>query len=281
MIQSLYHILSIHVAHLLSNINDRQSMLSQHEVRPCTIIGNWKMHKTIEEARTFVAQLISSQPNVKCNIGLAVPFTMIYPIAQECAHSIVTIGAQTMNDVSQGAFTGEIAGKMLIDAGAKFVILGHSERRLLYGEDDALINRKIKRAIEIGLQPLLCIGETKEEYEKGTTQQVIEKQLQEDLKDIPAEQLANLIIAYEPIWAIGSGQSASPEIAQSVHAYCRELLAKMYNQILAQRIVIQYGGSVDPENAPTLLSKPDIDGLLIGGASLSLESFLKIVNNDT
>jgi triosephosphate isomerase (TIM) len=248
--------------------------------RPYVIIGNWKMHKTIEEGKAFVKNLFSSfHPVENSIIGLAVPFTLIHPLAEEVKGKALLIGAQNMNDASQGAFTGEIAGSMLIDAGAQFVLLGHSERRHLYGEDDALINRKVKRAIQVGLQPVLCIGETQKEYEAHETHAVIEKQLTEGLKDLQPSQLQRLIIAYEPVWAIGNGHSATPAIAQEVQHFCRQILAKILTEELAQQIVIQYGGSVNASNAHELLAQPDIDGLLIGGASLSLESFCQIVNN--
>lgn len=248
--------------------------------RPYVIIGNWKMHKTIEEARTFVQQLLSSfEPQEGEVVGLAVPYTLIYPLSQEIKGGSLLLGAQNMNDASQGAFTGEIAGSMLKDAGAQFVLLGHSERRHLYKEDDAFINRKVKKAVEVGLQPILCVGETKAEYEGQETHAVIERQLTEGLKDMRPEQLDKLIIAYEPVWAIGNGHSATPEIAQEVQHFCRQVLGKILTEELAQRIVIQYGGSVNPSNARDLLAQPDIDGLLIGGASLSLESFRQIVND--
>jgi triosephosphate isomerase len=248
--------------------------------RPYVIIGNWKMHKTIEEARSFVKGLLASfQPEKIEVVGLAVPYTVIYPLSQEVKGSSLLIGAQNMNDASEGAFTGEIAGSMLRDAGAQFVLLGHSERRHLYGESDAFINRKMKRAVENDLQPILCIGETKKEYAEGQTQAVIERQLTEGLRDLQPQQLQHLIVAYEPVWAIGNGHSATPQIAQKVQHFCRQVLAKILTEELAQRIVIQYGGSVNPSNAHELLAQPDIDGLLIGGASLSLESFLQIVND--
>ena len=168
------------------------------------------MHKTIEESLSFVKGLLSSfQPAEMEVVGLAVPYTDIYPLAQEIKDAPLLIGAQNMNDATEGAFTGEIAGVMLKDAGAQFVLLGHSERRHLYGEDDAFINRKVKRAVEVGLRPILCIGETKAEYEGGETHAVIEKQLTEGLKDLQAQQLHNLIVAYEPVWAIGNGHSAT------------------------------------------------------------------------
>jgi triosephosphate isomerase (TIM) len=248
--------------------------------RPYVMIGNWKMHKTIEEARSFVKNFLNSyHPGETEVVGLAVPYTDIYPLSQEAKGSPLLIGAQNMNDATEGAFTGEVAGAMLKDVGAQFVLLGHSERRHLYGEDDAFINRKVKRAVEIGLRPILCIGETQAEYEEGETHAVIERQLREGLKDIQHTQLHSLIVAYEPVWAIGNGHSATPEIAQEAQYFCRQILAKILTEELAEQIVIQYGGSVNPSNAHELLAQSDIDGLLIGGASLSLETFLQIVND--
>lgn len=247
--------------------------------RPTVIIGNWKMHKTIEEALAFVEELIPAIKTTKNKVGLAVPFTAIYPLKEATKNSKLMIGAQNMNDASEGAFTGEIAGTMLVDAGAQFVILGHSERRRLYHENDEFINHKLKKAVEVGLKPLLCVGETKEEYEAGQTHEVIERQLKEGLRNLKATKLKHLMIAYEPVWAIGNGHSATPEIAQAVHLFCREVLSKILNEKFSQQIVIQYGGSVNPSNAHDLLAQRDIDGLLIGGASLSLESFMQIVND--
>lgn len=248
--------------------------------RPIVIIGNWKMHKTIEEARTFVKHLLASyQPSSVKIIGLAVPFTAIYPLAEEVKKEGILIGAQNMNDASEGSFTGEVAGNMLKEAGAQFALLGHSERRRLFGEDDAFINRKVKSAVKAGLRPVLCVGETKEEYESNLTHQVIETQINEGLKDLQSAELQQLIIAYEPIWAIGNGHSATPGIAQEVQHFCRQTLKNLFTEEFANQIVIQYGGSVNPSNAAELLAQPDIDGLLIGGASLFLESFIQIVNN--
>ncbi len=247
--------------------------------RPIVIIGNWKMHKTIDEARQFVRELLQEfNPQDKV-IGLAVPYTLIYPISQEVKETALLIGAQNMNDASPGAFTGEVAGTMLKDAGAKFVILGHSERRMLYGEDNAFINRKLKKALEIDLQPILCIGETKEEFEENKTQEVLENQLKEGLQGIEKEKLTQLILAYEPVWAIGTGSFATPEKAQEILGFCRNLLKEILSEEISQKIVIQYGGSVNASNAQQFLSCPDIDGLLLGGASLSLESFQQIVND--
>lgn len=248
--------------------------------RPYVIIGNWKMHKTISEAHTFVHELLASyEPDDKKVIGLAVPYTLLFPLSAETAEKPLKIGAQNMNDSTEGAFTGEIAGSMLVDAGAQFVLLGHSERRHIYGEDDACVNRKMKRAVQVGLQPILCIGETHAEYEAQETHAVIERQLTEGLRDLQPGQLENLIIAYEPVWAIGNGHSATPEIAQEVQHFCRSILSKILTEEKAASTVIQYGGSVNPSNAHELLAQPDIDGLLIGGASLSLDSFRQIVND--
>jgi triosephosphate isomerase (TIM) len=247
--------------------------------RSCAIIGNWKMHKSIAEAKSFVEKLLAHfDPQGKV-IGLAVPFTSIYSLSELAKDSALLIGAQNMNEASEGAFTGEIAGTMLKDAGAKFVLLGHSERRHLYSETNEMINHKMKRAIECDLQPILCIGETFDEFNAKETHSVLERQLKEGLKDLSIEQLSQVILAYEPVWAIGNGHSATPEIAQEVHHYCRQLLAEMASEELARRTIIQYGGSVNSSNAAALLSQPDIDGLLIGGASLSLESFSQIINN--
>ncbi len=238
------------------------------------------MHKTIEEAVEFVQKFILSyQAREGFEVGLAVPFTQIFPLSRQVADHSLQIGAQNMNDASQGAFTGEIAGVMLKDAGAKFVLLGHSERRHLYGEDDAFINRKLKKAVEIGLQPVLCIGETLADFEGELTHAVIEKQLTECLKGFQVEELSKLVIAYEPVWAIGNRHSATAEIAAEVHHFIRQVLSNTFAEDFSRKVVILYGGSVSLLNAPSLLAQPDIDGLLIGGASLSLETFLQIVND--
>lgn len=252
----------------------------EHSERPCIITGNWKMYKTIEESVDFVKRLIPHINDSSPDIFLAVPFTSIQPLSKEAAGSSLQIGAQNMNDASEGAFTGEVAARMLKDAGATFVILGHSERRNIFHEENDFINRKVKRAIKEGLRPVLCIGESKEDREAGKTEEVIQKQLKECLANIDIDDLSTLIVAYEPIWAIGANnRSASPEIAQETHMICRRYLSEILSPELAEQLVIQYGGSVNPENASNLLRQPDIDGLLIGGASLSLESFVEIMND--
>ena len=247
--------------------------------RPIVITGNWKMHKTVEEATVFVEGLIPKLSQGNIQVGLAVPFTSIFPLAKKADGTLLKIGAQNMNDASEGAFTGEVAAKMLKDAGATFVILGHSERRRLYKEDNDFINRKVKRAIESGLQPFLCVGESQEEHDTDSAHPVVETQLRECLKEIPAEKLRHLVVAYEPVWAIGSNKSATAEQAQEMHQFIRKTLGELLNPENAQSIVIQYGGSVNAANASDFLKQTDIDGLLIGGSSLSLETFSKILDD--
>lgn len=249
--------------------------------RPRVIAGNWKMNKTVEEALAFVRDLL---PQIEGNAGdvlLAVPFTAIYPLAQAAEGSRLLIGAQNMNDASEGAYTGEVAALMLIDAGAKFVLLGHSERRHLFGESDEWIHKKVVRAVKDGIAPLLCIGETLLERGDGRTKEVLERQLLSALSGLSAEELASLRIAYEPVWAIGTGETATPSLAQEAHSFIRSWLSSHLSKEFADKTPLLYGGSVTPENSRQLLEEADIDGLLIGGASLSLDSFVKIVHDST
>ena len=245
--------------------------------RPVIIAGNWKMYKTSETALDFIQELI---PLVKDAglVYLAVPFTMIKPLANKVKDTNIHIGAQNMHDATEGAFTGEIAADMLKEAGAQFVIVGHSERRRLFKEDNAFINKKIKSAFQEQLQPLLCIGESLEDREAENTEAILATQLGECLADIQPEKIASLIIAYEPVWAIGTDHSATPQVAQESHSLIRQFIAKTWGESIAEQARILYGGSVKPENAKELLEQPDIDGLLVGGASLSVDSFSKIVN---
>jgi triosephosphate isomerase len=247
--------------------------------RPTVITGNWKMYKTIDEAVRFVKELAPLVQESTAQVYLAVPFTAIHATAEVAKSTKIVIGAQNMNDASEGAFTGEIAARMLKEAGAKFVILGHSERRKIFHETNSFINKKVKRALIEGLQPILCVGETKEEREQNKTAEVLESQISQSLADLSAEQLASLILAYEPVWAIGTDLAATPEMAQKEHEFCRSIVAKNWGSDFAEHLVIQYGGSVKPDNAKALLEQPDIDGLLVGGASLSVDSFSKIVNS--
>ena len=236
------------------------------------LVANWKMYKTVEEATTFIEK-IAAIPTA-AELLLAVPFTAIAPAAKAAAGTHVRIGAQNMNDASEGAYTGEISARMLTEAGATFVIIGHSERRRLFHEDNAFIQRKIKRALESKLQPILCIGETFEEREAGETEAVIRQQLTECLQDIAS--LDTIMIAYEPVWAIGTGKAATAELAEEVHRQIRDVLASLYDEETAAKTALLYGGSATPDNAEKLLSEEDINGLLIGSASLQPESFAKI-----
>ena len=236
------------------------------------------MYKTIEEAVSYVETL---SPLVKKSqaIYLAVPFTAIYPTAQRVKelNARITIGAQNMNDATEGAFTGEIAARMLTDAGAQFVILGHSERRHIFHETNSFSNRKVKQALASNIQPIVCIGETLEERERGAMEETLKSQLLESLDSITAEDLSRVILAYEPVWAIGSGKVAKPDDAQAAHAFCRSIIAEKWDEEAASHLVIQYGGSVQPKSAAGLLTEEDIDGLLVGGASLSPQSFNQII----
>ena len=239
------------------------------------IAANWKMHKTIGETKEFIAALIPQIQGAKAHVLIAPPFTAIAAAAASVKGTAIRIGAQNINEAHEGAFTGEISGKMVKDAGASFVILGHSERRQLFGEGNGLIHRKMKRAIEEGLTPLLCVGETEEQREKGHTERVLKEQLEGCLKDIPA----HFALAYEPVWAIGTGKTATAEMAQEAHGYIRTVLHHLIGKENAQATPILYGGSVKPDNASLLLSQKDINGALIGGAALKVESFVHIIKS--
>ena len=248
--------------------------------RPITIIGNWKMHKTIEQSLAFVKSLVPQIAQSNATIGLALPFTAIYPTAHLISKlgSKVMIGAQNMNENQEGAYTGEISAQMLKESGASFVILGHSERRHIYHESNQLINQKLKVALEEGILPIVCIGETLDEREQKEV--ILKKQLLETLLGLSNDQVANLILAYEPVWAIGTGVVAHPDDAEAAHRYIRTLISEHWSKSAAEKIVIQYGGSVKPDNAEQLLAKQDIDGLLIGGASLQPDTFSQIINQE-
>ena len=250
--------------------------MPQTSVRTPVIAGNWKMYKTIEEACAFVETLAPLPEPSQAAVYLAVPFTAIHAVAQ--MEAPVIVGGQNMNDASEGAFTGEIAARMLKEAGARFVILGHSERRHIFNESSAFINKKVHRALQEELQPIVCVGETLEQRERGETEAVLEEQILDSLKGVGKREIPKLILAYEPVWAIGTGRVAHPDDAQSAHAFCRRLIAKKWSEPAAEKLVIQYGGSVKPESAAVLMAQPDIDGLLVGGASLSPQTFSEIIH---
>jgi len=242
------------------------------------IAGNWKMHKTLSATRTLLAELHRAVVDIESvEVAVAPPFTALAAAAETLRGSAIHVGGQNMHESEEGAFTGEISPVMLTDIGADFVILGHSERRALFGEDDELVGRKVNTALAHDLVPYLCCGETRQEREANETESVVSRQLRAGLAGVPADQAAGIVLAYEPVWAIGTGLTATPGQAQEVHASIRALLADRFDDATAQSIRIQYGGSVKPDNAAELMAQPDIDGALVGGASLDADSFAGIV----
>ncbi len=243
------------------------------------IAGNWKMYKDINETTELINGLKSKLATLPNGVKVIVcpPFTSLAIAQQLLKDSSIAFGAQNMYPEDEGAFTGEISPKMLKAVGCTYVILGHSERRQYFGETNESINKKAKKAIASGLIPIICVGETLEEREKNITDQIVTVQVKGCLKDIPAAEVEKLIIAYEPVWAIGTGKVATPQQAQDVHQLIRKLIGQMYSWATAEKVVIQYGGSVKPENAKELLHQPDIDGALVGGACLKADSFAAIV----
>jgi triosephosphate isomerase len=236
------------------------------------------MHKNISEAIELANGLKRELYNTdSLDIVLCPPFTALSSVSEVIADSNIGLGAQDMYWEEQGAFTGEVSPGMLKDVGCKYVIIGHSERRQYFSETGEAVNKKIKAALKSELIPIVCVGETLSQREEQQTMRVIKEQIQEGLKDIPAEEAEKLVIAYEPVWAIGTGRNATAEQAEEVQKYIRNLLSEIYNEATAEGIRIQYGGSVKPENIKQLIQQPDIDGALIGGASLKIDSFSRIV----
>ena len=241
------------------------------------IAGNWKMHKTVEAAEEFIAALLPRVSSVeRTEVAICPPFTALQAMVDSTRGSRVSVYAQTMHHSDAGAFTGEVSPPMLSEVGVQGVVLGHSERRQLFGESDKALALKVPAALAAGLLPVLCVGETEEERERGDTERTLRHQVQEDLARLDPAQLGEVVIAYEPIWAIGTGQVATPEQAQEAIAFVRALVADRSPEA-AQRTRILYGGSVKPDNAAELMALPDIDGALVGGASLDAESLGAIV----
>ena len=241
------------------------------------VAGNWKMNCTIPEARKLIQDILALQPDVQAAaLALLPPFTALAEAARLLAGSAVGLGAQDLHWEASGAFTGEISGPMLRDAGCAYVLVGHSERRALFGETDDTVNLKLGAALRAGLTPILCFGETLEEREAGLTMATVERQLGRGLAGLAPAEAGGLVFAYEPVWAIGTGRTASPAQAQEVQAWVRTFLAGAYGNDLALHAIILYGGSVKPENAFSLYSEKDVDGFLVGGASLKAGSFIGI-----
>lgn len=250
-------------------------------MRRTFVCGNWKMHKTAKEALLLVKQLligIDATWYDKVEVAVAPPFVYLFPLSRLLAGTPIGLSAQDVFWEGEGAFTGEVSPVMLKDLECRYCIVGHSERRIYFGEKDKDVNKKVRALISQGITPIVCVGERLEEREAGKVKEVVEGQIKGALDGVEIASPSDIVIAYEPVWAIGTGKVATPEDAQEVHAFIRELLKSMWGK-LADEIRILYGGSVKPDNVAPLVAQPDIDGALVGGASLKAESFVEIVKN--
>lgn len=250
-------------------------------MRKKILAANWKMNLTNGEARSFMEIFLREiGDELDVEVVIIPPFLSLGTVIESLdKHQSIKVGAQNMHFEKSGAFTGEISAAMLRDLYVRFVVIGHSERRALFGETDEIINKKVKAAHVAALRPIFCIGETLEQRDTGQVESVLETQLRGGLSDLSSKEIVETVIAYEPVWAIGTGRTASPEQAQEAHAFIRKTVAAMTDQSTADRVRIQYGGSVKPENTAALMSQPDIDGALVGGASLDPRSFAQIVHS--
>ncbi len=248
-------------------------------MRKTLIAGNWKMYKTPEESVRFVRELLPLlEKREDREILICPPATSLTILKPLVGNSPVHLGAQNVSSEEEGAFTGEISARMLKEAGAEYVICGHSERRNIFGETDSIINRKLHQVLRHNMKPILCVGEKLQEREEGKVQEVIRQQLEYCMAEVTAEQVPGVVIAYEPVWAIGTGRNATPSQAEEVHLFIRTFLRERFSEKLSRQTVILYGGSVKPENIDDLMAQEDIDGVLVGGASLAVPSFLRIIN---
>jgi triosephosphate isomerase len=242
------------------------------------IAGNWKMFKTVHDTVVYVKEFRSVVKDIEdVEIVLAPPFTAIHAAAEAARNSNVGISGQDLHWEREGAFTGEVSGAMVREAGADYVIIGHSERRQYFGETDASVNRKLRAALAVGLIPIVCIGETLDEREKNDTLTVLDRQIKDGFDAITGEQVGALVIAYEPVWAIGTGRTATAAQAQEAHAHIRQRLRQWFGATAADECHVIYGGSVKPDNTRDLIGQPDVDGALVGGASLDIKSFSDII----
>src|SRR3989338_6210969 len=247
-------------------------------MRRTIIAGNWKMNNSVKESVSLAREIAASVDDVKGReIVIAPPFTSLYPVSKEIEGSKVKLSAQNLFWKENGAYTGEISASMLKDAGCEYVIIGHSERRQFFGEIDESVNQKIKTAMKYNLNPIVCAGETLEEREKGKTFEVIRRQVEKEFAGLSASEIKNIVIAYEPVWAIGTGKTATPKQANEVHLFIRNLIKKFFNREISDNLSILYGGSVKPDNIKGLMEQGEIDGALVGGASLKGIDFLKLV----
>ncbi len=242
------------------------------------IAGNWKMYKTVQEATVFVKELRSALKDVQgVDIVVAPTFVAVHAAAEAARNTNIEVAAQDVYWEKEGAFTGEVSAPMIKEAGAEYVIVGHSERRRLFGDTDATVNRKIFAAIAAGLTPIVCVGETLEERERNETLVVLDRQIKDGLDRLTSDQVSDLVVAYEPVWAIGTGRTATAAQAQEAHAHIRQRLRQWFGGDAAERCRVLYGGSVKPDNIKELIAEPDVDGALVGGASLDVRSFTDIV----
>lgn len=248
-------------------------------MRKRVIAGNWKMNKLPNEAIKFIEDLIPLVKNTQNEVVLCVPYTNLFYSLLIAQNTNIKIGAQNMHWEEKGAYTGEVSAEMLKSIGVEYVIIGHSERREYFAETDETVNKKLKKAIEVGLKPIVCVGETLNQRENGQTIEIITNQTRNALKDLTEKQVEETIIAYEPIWAIGTGKTSTSEDANNAIKEIRNEISKIYGQNTANRVIIQYGGSVKSSNSKELFAMSDIDGGLVGGASLDAEEFSKIVNS--
>ncbi len=246
------------------------------------IAGNWKMNMSPSEGRAYASSLLEAVKDAKADVKMMVapPFVTIPAVMDVLKDSPIIVAAQNMADHDKGAYTGEVSPLFLIDLGVKTVILGHSERRQYYGETNESINRKILLALSHNMEVVYCVGETLEEREAGKLEEILKAQLEVGLKDVKAEEMGSVVIAYEPVWAIGTGKTATPEDADSAHAFIRKTVESLYSKDIAEKLIIQYGGSVKANNVKALMAKENIDGALVGGASLSVDDFLPILTFD-
>ncbi|MBT4137476.1 MAG: triose-phosphate isomerase [Candidatus Latescibacteria bacterium] len=247
-------------------------------MRKPIVAGNWKMNRTSDEAETLARGVVDAVLGADgVDVVVCPPHTALERVSGAVKGSSVGLGAQNMHWEAEGAYTGEVSGAMLLTCGCEYVILGHSERRQYFGETDQTVNKRLKTALDVGLKPIVCVGETLEERKSEVTDQVVRKQVTGGLEGILANEAQTLVLAYEPVWAIGTGLTATPDQADAVHGMIRQVLVDLYDETVAQSVRIQYGGSMKPDNAADLLGQPNIDGGLIGGAALDADSFAAIV----
>ncbi|MFP4176187.1 MAG: triose-phosphate isomerase [Planctomycetota bacterium] len=247
-------------------------------MRKLFVAGNWKMNLDREKSRSLATNLKDAVGETDdVNVGVSPPYVYIADVADIVADTAISVAGQDMCTEDEGAYTGKISGPMLLDVGCEYVILGHSEPRHIYGETDSTVNTKVHKAFEFGLKPIICVGEKLEQREAGNTEKVVAGQVEAALDGVSREDMKDVTIAYEPVWAIGTGETATPDQAQDVHEMIRSIVGDFYDNEIAEGLVIQYGGSVKPHNAEELLSQPDVDGALVGGASLTADTFVPII----